>query len=178
MDADALARLYRRFGPLVYRRCRQLLGSDAEAQDCLQDTFVGYLKLAARGEAQPLTVLYRIATFQAIDRLRHRARWHGRAAAVVVREDEPDATLEQQASAWAARRGQQTDLERSELLQDLALLSRGEDEETLVAVTMHFVEGYTLEEIAQTLRVTRKTVAARLSRMVERARARAQQGEP
>ena len=67
--------IYRRYGPMLFRRCRSLLGSDAEAQDCLQDTFLGFLKGNWRGEAQPLTVLYRVATNQAIDRLRKRGRW-------------------------------------------------------------------------------------------------------
>ena len=57
---------------MLFRRCLALLGSDAEAHDCLQDTFVGFLKGNWRGEAQPLTVLYRVATNQAIDRLRKR----------------------------------------------------------------------------------------------------------
>jgi DNA-directed RNA polymerase specialized sigma24 family protein len=38
---------------------------------------------------------------------------------------------------------------------------------------MHFVEGHTLEEVAQTLGITRKTVAARLNRLMERVRSRA-----
>jgi RNA polymerase sigma-70 factor (ECF subfamily) len=170
---EDLESLYRRFGPLVYRRCVKLLGNDAEAQDCLQDTFIGYLKLKARGEAQPLTLLLRIATFQALDRVRKRARWFGRVARVEVREDEEDSTLEAQANAWARQRGLMSDLERSELLQDLVMLTRGEDEETLAAATMHWVEGHTLEEVASSLGVTRKTVAARLTRLTERARTRA-----
>lgn len=170
---EDLESLYRRFGPLVYRRCVKLLGNEAEAQDCLQDTFIGYLRLKSRGEAQPLTVLFRIATFQALDRVRRRARWFGRVARVAVREGEEDATLEAQANAWGRQCGVVSDLERSELLQDLAMLTRGEDEETLAAATMHWVEGYTLEEVASSLGMTRKTVAARLNRLTERAQKRA-----
>jgi RNA polymerase sigma-70 factor (ECF subfamily) len=170
---EDLEALYRRFGPLVYRRCLKLVGSAAEAQDCLQDTFLGYLKLNLRGEAQPLTVLLRIATFQSLDRVRRHARWFGRVARCEVREGEADDTLEAQAAAWGAQRGLVSDLERSELLQDLALLTQGEDAETLAAATLHWVEGYTLEEVASTLGVTRKTAAARLNRLTERARARA-----
>lgn len=160
--------LYRRYGPMLFRRCRALLGSDAEAHDCLQDTFVGFLKGQWRGEAQPLTVLYRVATNQAIDRLRKRGRWHGRAAELRVREDEPDQSLEEQAASWGTHQTT-AQAERVEWAHDLALLTRGEDDFTLTAATMHWVEGYTLEEIAQTLGVTRKTVAARLTRFSERA---------
>lgn len=162
-DVEAL---YRRFAPSLFRRCRALLGNDAEAQDCVQDTFIGFLKGNWRGEAQPFTVLYRVATYQAIDRLRRRGRWHGRAAELAVREDEADQTVEEQAAA----QGQHTmaESERVEWAHDLAILTKGEDDFTLTAATMHWVEGHTLEEIAQTLGVTRKTVSARLSRFMER----------
>jgi RNA polymerase sigma factor (sigma-70 family) len=170
---DEIEALYRRFGPAVYRRCLKLLGSEAEAQDCLQDTFIGYLKLELRGEAQPMTVLWRIATLKALDRLRRHARWFGRIERCEVREQEPDDTLEAQAAAWNVQRGLLGDAERSELLQDLALLTRGEAPEIVTIAIMHWVEGYTLEEIASTLGITRKTAAARLSRLTERARARA-----
>lgn len=171
-NADDVAALYRRYGPMLFRRCRRLLASDAEAQDCVQDTFVGFLKGSWRGEAQPFTVLYRIATFQAIDRLRKRARWHGRAVELSV-SDGPDESLEHQANAWSAAQSHLGPQERLELAQDLALLTKDEDELTLTAATMHWVEGHTLEEVAQTLGVTRKTVAARLTRLSERAKARA-----
>ncbi len=160
--------LYRQYGPAIFRRCRALLGSDAEAQDCLQDTFVGYLKGSWRGEAQPFTVLYRIATCQAIDRLRKRGRWFGRASELSLRDDDSDTTLEQQASNWATFRHTHDENERVEWAHDLAVVTQREDDFTVAAATMHWVEGYTLEEIAQTLGVTRKTVSTRLTRFIER----------
>ena len=163
-DVDAL---YRRYGPALFRRCRSLLGSDAEAQDCVQDTFIGFLKGDWRGEAQPFTVLYRVATFQAIDRLRRRGRWYGRVTDLKVREDEADQSIEEQGAAWVQKQTM-VETERVEFAHDLAVLTKGEDEFTLTAATMHWVEGHTLEEIAQTLGVTRKTVSARLSRFMER----------
>lgn len=159
--------MYRRYGPMLFRRCRALLGSDAEAQDCLHDTFVGFLKGNWRGEAQPLTVLYRVATNQAIDRLRKRGRWFGKATAFTVRDTESDSTIDEQAEAWSSRQNM-AETERMEWAHDLAILTRDEDDFTLTAATMHWVEGYSLEEIAQTLGVTRKTVSARLHRFSER----------
>ncbi|MBL8910202.1 MAG: RNA polymerase sigma factor [Archangium sp.] len=167
--------LYRKHGPALFRRCRHLLGSDAEAQDCVQDTFLGFLKGNWRGEAQPFTVLYRIATYQAIDRLRKRGRWFGRAETLEVREEEHDTSVEEQGAAWAKHQGTTTESERVEWAHDLAILTKGEDEFTLTASMMHWVEGHTLEEIAQTLGVTRKTVSARLTRFMERAAERKKQ---
>jgi RNA polymerase sigma factor (sigma-70 family) len=166
--------LYRRFGPMLHRRARALLGSETEAHDCVQDTFVGYLKGNWRGEAQPFTVLYRIVTYQAFDRLRRRGRWYGRAHELRIREDEPDASLEEQALAWESRQTL-AESERVEWAHDLAHLTQGEDDFSLTAATMHWVEGHTLEEIAHTLGVTRKTVSARLTRLMERVAVRQQQ---
>ena len=36
--------LYKQFGPMVYRRCRGLLGSDEEAQDLMHDVFVELIR--------------------------------------------------------------------------------------------------------------------------------------
>jgi RNA polymerase sigma factor (sigma-70 family) len=164
--------LYRRFGPALVRRCRRLLANEAEANDCVHDAFAAYLKGDWRGEAQPFTVLYRIATCQAIDRVRRSARWHGVAAKASVGEDE-DTMLETQAQLWSTAQRSISDAQRLDWAHDISLLTAGEDETTLAAATMHWVEGHTLEEVAQTLGVTRKTVAARLTRLMERAQAKA-----
>ena len=37
-------RLYEKYGPMVLRRCRQLLGDEEEAMDVTQDVFVKLLQ--------------------------------------------------------------------------------------------------------------------------------------
>ncbi|MFZ5482572.1 MAG: RNA polymerase sigma factor, partial [Myxococcota bacterium] len=54
--------LYRRYGDLVYGRCRTLLRNEADAQDAVQEIFLKLhrYKDSFRGESSPSTWLYRI----------------------------------------------------------------------------------------------------------------------
>jgi RNA polymerase sigma-70 factor (ECF subfamily) len=75
-DESAFETLVTRFQGRVYRLARRLTGSDGDAEDVLQDTFLqAYRSLAAfRGEAKFSTWLYRIATNAALMQNRRRAR--------------------------------------------------------------------------------------------------------
>ena len=167
-DSSVLAELYRRYAPAVFRRARSLLSDEQEAHDVTQDVFLGYLKHRerARGEASPFTVLYQMATYQAVDRLRRRSRWSGRLQSLDVDEESDSLGLEVAADDGGTR--------RVEAAQDLALLTHGEDEQTLTLAVLCLVEGYTAEQAAQTLDVSRKTVGRALKAFSERANKRAQ----
>mgnify|MGYP002830669858 CR=1 FL=1 len=68
MDVEEL---YQRYGPMVMRRCRQLLKEVNEALDATQDVFVQILKRRDRLEmTYPSSLLYRIATNQCLNRIR------------------------------------------------------------------------------------------------------------
>jgi RNA polymerase sigma-70 factor (ECF subfamily) len=169
--ADHLTELYRRFGPAVHRRARAVLGDAEEALDVTQDTFLAYMRAEAglRNEASPFTVLYQIATHKAVDRLRRRSRWNGRLGPLEVDESEEDRVR---------RLEHPGGLERVEALQDLALLTHGESPQALTAALLYFVEEHTLEEVAQMLDLTRKTVSKLLHQFCERARKRSLRLEP
>ena len=66
--------LYRSHGPAVLRRARQLLGSDDEARDVLQDVFASLLRRPEQfeGRSSPMTFLYAMTTHCALGRLRLR----------------------------------------------------------------------------------------------------------
>ncbi len=171
--ADHLTELYRRYGPGIHRRARFLLGDADEALDVTQDTFLAYMRAEAglRGQASPFTVLYQIASHKAVDRLRRRSRWSGRLGALDVEEEaaeDPGRRLEAHPGG----------LERVEAMQDLALLTHGEEPQTLTAALLYFVEEHTLEEVAQVLDLTRKTVSKLLQQFCERARKRSLRLEP
>lgn len=74
--SDTIEQLYERYGPLVHRRARALLGDDQAAWDALQEVFVRALKGrdAFRHEASPTTWLYRITTNYCLNILRDDAR--------------------------------------------------------------------------------------------------------
>jgi RNA polymerase sigma factor (sigma-70 family) len=72
IDVEAL---YRKYGPMVLRRCRQLLQSEDGALDAMQDTFVQLLRHANRLTADaPSSLLYRIATNVCLNVLRGEKR--------------------------------------------------------------------------------------------------------
>jgi RNA polymerase sigma factor (sigma-70 family) len=167
-ELDRLTKLYRRFSPAIHRRAVAMLQDPEEARDVMQDTFEAYVRREdfLRGEASPFTVLFQIATFKAVDRLRRRARWSGTLGPIDVPAKEDSAPQ----TAWAP--STEGGLARVEALQDLALLTQGESEPTLTAAFLYFVEGHTLEEIAQVLSVSRKTLSKILDEFSERARSR------
>jgi RNA polymerase sigma-70 factor (ECF subfamily) len=67
--------LYRRYGPMVLRRCRRLLGDEDEALDVAQEVFVRLLQQRRRLSAEyPSSLLFRIATNLSLNRLRDQRR--------------------------------------------------------------------------------------------------------
>lgn len=152
----------------MFRRARSLLaGNEQDASDVVQEVFLAYVKNEARlrGEAAPFTVLYQMATYQAVDRLRRAARWSGRLTSLSVDEDAEGPALQVPSPDDAAA--------RLEAARDLALLTEGEDEQTLTCALLYFVEAYTTEEIAQSLGISRKTVGRALAAFSSRAQKRA-----
>jgi RNA polymerase sigma-70 factor (ECF subfamily) len=156
--APDVAELYRKYGHALYRRCLKLVGGDDEARDLVQETFVRYLGGSWRAEASPFTILYRIATNAAFDRLRAR-----RAAPTESLDEEGSRAL------GATARGQG----RVESAVDLAALTRGLDPQDLVVAVLHHLDGYTQDEIAESLDLSRKTVGKVLARVEEHVRKRA-----
>ena len=68
--------LYRRFFPPLYRRALSLLGDREEASDVAQEAFVEFVQQRGllSGERQAFALMYQVATFQSLTRLRKRAR--------------------------------------------------------------------------------------------------------
>jgi RNA polymerase sigma-70 factor (ECF subfamily) len=72
VDAEGL---YRRYGPMVLRRCRRMLRNEDTAADAMQETFVRVLR--RQGDlvvAHPSSLLYRIATNVCLNVLRDSRR--------------------------------------------------------------------------------------------------------
>jgi len=72
MDVDEL---YRQYGPMVIRRCRQLLRDEDQALDAAQDVFVRLLERRDRlRDDYPSSLLYRMATNLCLNRIRDAKR--------------------------------------------------------------------------------------------------------
>ena len=66
---------YRRYGPMVLRRCRQMLKDEQLATDAMQDVFVQLLRNQARLEDRGMSsLLYRIATNTCLNKIRSQQR--------------------------------------------------------------------------------------------------------
>ena len=72
IDAEAL---YRRYSPMVLRRCRFLLRDEEQASDAMQDVFVQLLRKQEQLHGRyPSSLLYRMATNHSLNLLRRSGR--------------------------------------------------------------------------------------------------------
>ena len=149
---------YNKYGPMVFRRCRQLLKSEDDAMDALQDVFVSLLKQSGRLTGEyPSSLLYTMATNTCLNRLR----------AGKLRKEE---TFEEQVQ------------KNEELLPDYSYekidarlfiedILRTEDEDTRTICFMHYADGMTLEETGKTVGLSISGVRKRLLSFKKRAEA-------
>lgn len=147
IDVEAM---YRRYGPMVLRRCRALLKDEEQAMDALQETFERVLRHRRRltGDA-PSSLLYRTATHVCLNRLRSAAR-HPEAPgddllSRIAAADEPEA--------------------RSLARGVLGALFSAEPASTRVIATLHLHDGLTLEEVAAEVGLSVSGVRGRLRRL-------------
>ena len=144
--------LFRRYGPMVLRRCRALLRDEELAVDAMQDTFVLVLRNRERlRQDAPSRLLYRMATNVCLNRIRGRRRHP---------EDRDEALLHAIAGF---------DDEGGFVARDLLsrLLSR-EQPSTRVIAVMHLLDGLTLEEVAEQVGLSVSGVRKRLRVLRER----------
>ena len=130
MDVEAL---YVRYGPMVVRRCRQLLRNEEQALDAVQDVFVRLLQHRDRLKAEyPSSLLYRIATHVCLNRIRDNRRLPETPGEDFLSRI---ADLEDSASRFEARSA-------------LDRLFKRHHESTRTIAVLHFLDGLTLEEVA------------------------------
>lgn len=140
--------LYKKYGPMVLRRCRQLLGDEERALDAMQDTFVALLKHEKRlNDAAPSSLLYCMATNVCLNLIRS-SRCH----ATVSGDD----LLLSIASA--------EDVEATGIARQLLdQLFRREKPSTRAIAVMRYVDGMTLEETAAAAGLSVSGVRKRLA---------------
>mgnify|MGYP001597285842 CR=1 FL=1 len=163
-----MARLYRDYGYVVFRRCVVYLGEPSAAQDALQEVFVRALRAAAefRGDADPRTWLCRIADPRA---------WLCRIADHVCvdvlrrRQLNPVLSSSSREEYEVAIEAAVSDDDREPLLTVRRLLA-GLDPDSLRLAVLYYVDELTQEELAQELGVSRRTIGKRLQHLLDHAR--------
>ena len=146
--------LYRRYGAVVYRRARTLLGDEDLAWDVVQEIFMQMLRGEAvfRHESAPTTWLYRVTTNRCLNMLRDSGR-HARRLEIVV----PGAAgADDGAPPVEARIAVQQ-------------LARHLDAELCELAVYAFVDHLSQDEIGQVAGLSRKTVGRRLQQFCEQA---------
>ena len=147
--------LYRKYGPMVLRRCRYLLQNEEKALDALQDTFVQVLRNRKRLKLDtPSSLLYRIATNICLNILRG-GRRHQKSGG--------DELLMKIADA---------DDHESNIINRHLIdrIFRRERASTKLMAVMHYVDGMTLQEVASEVGLSVSGVRKRLRGLKEHAK--------
>jgi len=145
--------LYRKYGPMVLRRCRQLLENEAHAVEAMQDVFVNLLEKRDSLEDQGLSsLLYTMATNICLNIIRS----HRRKSADSL--DEQEGVLERIAVLEEPEQG---------IIANM-MLNRIFDrhpESTRTIATLHLHDGYTLEDTARAVGMSVSGVRKRLRQL-------------
>jgi len=154
-----VAKLYARYGYVLFRRCMVYLGDPSRAQAAVREVFVRALRAAAafRGDAEPRRWLCRIADQFCVDRLR-RSR----------RNPEPSLATESEEFAPAIEAAIAND-DRGSLLA-VRRLAEGLDPDSFRLAVLYFVDELTHEELATELGLSQRTIAKRVQLLLQRAR--------
>ncbi len=144
IDVDGL---YRRFGPMVLRRCRALLRDEDAAADAMQETFVRVLRSRTTlRDEYPSSLLYRIATNVCLNAMRSARRRPALNASPMLESMPGSENVE-------ARALDATLVEQ---------LFRGVKASTREAARIHYLECATLEETAERVGMSISGVRKRL----------------
>ncbi|MBN1425496.1 sigma-70 family RNA polymerase sigma factor [Candidatus Fermentibacteria bacterium] len=144
---------YRRYGPMVVRRCRQLLKDEDRAMEAAQDVFVELVRRQqSLTEESPSGLLLRMATNTCLNILRSQRR----------HPEDADTLLERIAGA--------ADHE-AQVIARLRLdrIFRREQPSTRLIAVLHLVDGLTLEEVAREVGLSVSGVRKRLRTLRARA---------
>ena len=161
VTAETVANLYRRYGPIIYARCLQLLRDEAEAEDATQETFLRVHRHVHRvaDEEDALRWIYRVATNYCFNELRNR-------------KHRPAPVAELPDRAAAAPGDDQRIADRQLVLQLLERMPT----KVKTAAWLYHADGFEQQEVARILGVSLRTVATRLalfSQKIEKLRAEA-----
>lgn len=151
-----VAAWYEKYGPMVIRRCRKILGNDDDAMDAVHDVFVNLLQAKPRLHGSfPSSLLYTIATNICLNRIRKYKRevlldFSGDKENLFFNEDGGFSQVE------------------AELV--LEAILRDESKTNRVIYYMYFADEMTLKEIGEAVGLSISGVRKRLEAFKKRTR--------
>jgi RNA polymerase sigma-70 factor (ECF subfamily) len=155
VDVDGL---YRKYGPMVLRRCRALLKDEEAAEDAMQETFVRLLRHQETLNADyPSSLLYRVATNVCLNVMRSGRRKPAMNASPMLEEMPGRENVEGRAL-------------------DAILVDQvfsGVKESTRLAARIHYLECATLKETAERVGMSISGVRKRLDSLKRQSLVRA-----
>lgn len=156
MDDAQLADLYTRYGYLVHRRCLQLMRRPEDAEDALQETFLRLKRLGATPDegGSNLAWLYTVARRVCFDLMEKRRK-------------DPVADENQLAALERRGQGEAADADRRALV---GAALRQLDGKTRAIGVLHYLDGYTQEEVAARTGYSRRTIGKKLQAFEEHVR--------
>ncbi|OGP71545.1 MAG: hypothetical protein A2W09_01295 [Deltaproteobacteria bacterium RBG_16_50_11] len=154
---------------------RRMVRDATLAQDLTQETFIRAQKglKEFRGEASPLTWLFRIANNLCLDHLRQKK---GREKMVDFFEYLDDQPQEEMVFSKNGEHNQMVSLEREEMSQCVQEFVERLPESYRAAMVLFYIEDFPIEEIAKILGVSSGSVRVRLHRAREELRALLKEG--
>lgn len=153
LTMDDFDTLYRQFGPMVLRRCRFLLKNEEKALDAMQDVFVRLIERKEKVSEVCSSLLYTMATNVCLNKIRADKLRNGPEFDVIAElvEDSNSALSEEK-------------IETSILLE--CIFSERDSKDRQIAI-LHYVDGYTLEETADMMKMSVSGVRKRLNKLRE-----------
>ena len=141
---------YNRYGPMVLRRCRQLLRDEDRALDAMQDVFTKVLmKKESLKDTYPSSLLFRIATNVCLNMIRDR-------------KSHLDINKEDIMTQIALT----DDSEDRMIIQNtLNRIFNKEKKSTREIAVLHFVDGMTLKEVASEVGLSLSGVRKRINNL-------------
>lgn len=137
---------YRKFGPMVHRRCKELLKNEEDALDVMQEVFVKLLRLDSKEIQSPSSYLYVMATRLSLNRIRSQRR----------RPEDPASDFVYEVAHLESGRSRS----QARFLLD-KLFAQSKDSTQLIAI-LHYHDGLTLQEVADQVGMSVSGVRRRL----------------
>lgn len=151
-DFDAL---YRKFGPMVLRRCRYLLKDEEKSLDAMQDVFVRIIERKESLSSMCSSFFYTVATRICLNKMRSdKVRW----------SPQIDDVLDTIADTCNAQHEELTD---ASMLLDSIFADAKED--TRDMAVLHYIDGLTYEEVAEQMKMSVSGVRKRLFMLKKKA---------